>query len=40
MKRYCELSGDTPDAVDKRLRAGHWLRDVHARFRMAAMRPG
>ena len=31
MKRYCELSGDTPDAVDCRLRAGHWLKDVHAR---------
>lgn len=31
MSRYCELSGDTPDGVDKRLRTGKWLRDVHAR---------
>ena len=27
MSRYCELSGDTPDGVDKRLRTGKWLRD-------------
>lgn len=31
LKRYCELTGDTPDAVDSRLRAGFWLRDIHAR---------
>lgn len=31
MNRYCELFGETPDAVDKRLRSGHWLRDVHVR---------
>lgn len=31
MSRYCELSGDTPAGVDKRLRTGKWLRDVHAR---------
>ena len=31
LKRYCELSGETPDAVDGRLRAAVWLKDVHAR---------
>lgn len=31
MARYCELMGETPDAVDKRVRSGHWLRDVHVR---------
>lgn len=31
LNRYCELSGETADAVEKRLRSGHWLRDVHAR---------
>ena len=31
MNRYCELFGETPDAVDKRVRSGHWLRDVHVR---------
>ncbi|MET3915124.1 hypothetical protein ABID97_001906 [Variovorax sp. OAS795] len=31
MSRYCELFGETADAVDKRLRSGHWLRDVHVR---------
>lgn len=31
MNRYCELFGETPDAVDKRLRSGFWLRDVHVR---------
>ena len=30
--RYCEASGDTPDAIDKRLRTGVWLRDIHARM--------
>jgi hypothetical protein len=30
-KVYCERSGDTPDAIDKRLRQGIWVRDVHAR---------
>lgn len=28
---YCLHSGDTPDAVSKRLRSGHWLREIHAR---------
>lgn len=31
VSKYCTDSGDTPDAVDKRLRTGKWLRDVHAR---------
>lgn len=31
LKKHCELTGDTPDAVDCRLRSGQWLRDVHAR---------
>lgn len=31
MNRYEALSGDTADAVEKRLRTGKWLRDVHAR---------
>ena len=29
--RYCDLTGDTLDAVDGRLRSGHWLKEVHAR---------
>lgn len=31
MNRYCELFGETSDAVDKRVRSGYWLRDVHVR---------
>lgn len=31
LTKYCELSGDTADAVNKRLRTGAWLRDIHAR---------
>ena len=31
LSEYCARSGDTPDAVTKRLRTGKWLRDVHAR---------
>lgn len=31
LKRHCELSGDTPEAVRGRLKAGHWLRDIHVR---------
>ena len=31
LSKYCDLSGDTHDAVEKRLRTGKWLRDVHAR---------
>jgi hypothetical protein len=29
---HCATTGDTPDAVDKRVRSGHWLRDVHVRL--------
>ena len=29
LKAYCDESGDTPDAVDKRVRSGIWLRGVH-----------
>lgn len=31
LNRYCELSGETADAVSARLRTGVWLRDIHAR---------
>ena len=31
LSKYCAESGETPDAVEKRLRTGKWLRDVHAR---------
>lgn len=31
LSKYCELSGETPDAVSGRLRTGKWLRDIHAR---------
>lgn len=31
LSKYCVESGETPDAVEKRLRTGKWLRDVHAR---------
>lgn len=31
LSKYCELSNDTPAGVDKRLRSGIWLRDIHAR---------
>lgn len=31
INRYCEISGETVDAVQGRLRTGVWLRDVHAR---------
>ena len=31
LSKYCELSGETHDAVEKRLRTGKWLRGVHAR---------
>jgi len=29
--KYCADTGDTPDGVEKRLRTGKWLRDIHAR---------
>lgn len=31
MNRYEELTGDTADAVEKRVRTGKWLRDIHVR---------
>lgn len=31
INKYTEEKGDTADAVEKRLRSGVWLRDVHAR---------
>lgn len=32
LNRYLELSGETADAVQGRLRTGTWLRDIHARL--------
>ncbi len=32
LKRYCELSGDTEDAVHAKRRAGIWLDDVHCKI--------
>lgn len=29
MKRYCELSGDTPDAIQKKAARGIWLEGLH-----------
>jgi hypothetical protein len=29
--QYCRLTGETQDTIDNRLRAGHWLRDIHTR---------
>jgi hypothetical protein len=31
LSQHCAATGDTPDAVDKRIRSGYWLRDVHVR---------
>jgi len=31
VSKYCELTGETADAVDKRIRSGYWLRDIHVR---------
>lgn len=31
LSRYLELTGETREAVINRVRAGHWLRDVHVR---------
>lgn len=31
INKYIDLSGETADMVEKRLRTGVWLRDVHAR---------
>ena len=32
LKKYCELSGDTPDAVHARRRKGEWIDDVQCRL--------
>lgn len=29
LSRYCQDYSDTHDAVEKRVRAGHWLKGVH-----------
>ena len=29
LSEYCRKSGETPDAVDKRIRSGYWLKGVH-----------
>jgi hypothetical protein len=31
LKKYCELTGDTPMAVHNRRRRGHWIDGVHCR---------
>lgn len=31
LSRYLEMAGETREAVLNRVRAGHWLRDVHVR---------
>ena len=31
LTKYCELSGDTRDGVNNRVRSGHWLKGVHLR---------
>lgn len=31
LSRFCELTGETREAVIARVKAGHWLRDVHVR---------
>ncbi|MDN0075623.1 excisionase [Crenobacter sp. SG2303] len=32
LEKYCELSGDTPDAVDSKKRSGKWLEGTHWRI--------
>lgn len=32
LKRYCEISGDTPDAVHAKRRKGAWLDDIHCKI--------
>jgi hypothetical protein len=32
LKKYCELTGDTPAAVHARRRSGKWLDGVHCRI--------
>ena len=31
IRKYAEVKGESPNAVKARLRAGVWLRDIHAR---------
>jgi hypothetical protein len=31
LKKYCELTGDTPMAVHNRRRRGHWIDGVHCK---------
>lgn len=31
LSKYVERTGESADAVHKRIRSGHWLRGVHAR---------
>lgn len=31
LSKFCDLTGDTRTAVNNRVRAGKWLRDVHVR---------
>jgi hypothetical protein len=31
LSKYCDETGDTPSAVDCRVRTGHWLEGVHVR---------
>jgi hypothetical protein len=31
LRKYCELTGDTPMAVHNRRRRGHWIDGVHCR---------
>ena len=37
LKRYCEISGDTADAVDARKRRGKWLQGIHWQKRSGAI---
>jgi hypothetical protein len=32
LQKYCELSGDTPDAVHARRRKGEWIKDIQCRL--------
>lgn len=29
--KYCALKGDTPGAVDKRIKRGIWINGIHAK---------
>ena len=28
--KYCELSGESPETVRKRIKRGHWVKGIHA----------